>query len=97
MPLPESFYQRTDVRDDLPEHIQNLYAIGAERPNDYWPFQADGDTVRRMIALNYGAITMTDDQIGEVMAVLNPLERPRIRSRFSYPTTETTWGIMALY
>lgn len=70
IPLPASFDHRTDARTDLPAHLQKVYAIGAEKPDAYWPFHPDEKTIRRMIALNYGAITMIDAQIGEVMATL---------------------------
>lgn len=68
--LPESFAHPTRDRDDLPAHIQRVYEIGAEKPDAYWPFHADADTVRRVIALNYGAIAMIDDWIGRVLEAL---------------------------
>ena len=70
IPLPESFGHPTRARNDLPRHIQRVYEIGAEKPDAYWPFHADADHVRRMIALNYGAITMVDDWIGRILRAL---------------------------
>jgi arylsulfatase A-like enzyme len=70
IPLPESFAHKTGARNDLPAHIRRLYEIGAEKPDAFWPFHADADTVRRMIALNYGAITMIDDWIGRILSAL---------------------------
>ena len=71
IPLPKSFDHPTQARNDLPRHIQRVYEIGAAKPDAYWPFHPDADTVRRMIALNYGAITMVDDWIGKVLDSLN--------------------------
>ena len=71
IPLPESFDHPTHARNDLPAHIQRVYEIGAEKPDAYWPFHPDADTVRRMIALNYGSITMIDDWIGRILATLD--------------------------
>jgi arylsulfatase A-like enzyme len=70
MPLPESFDHPTRARRDLPRHIQRVYEIGAEKPDAYWPFHTDAEATRRMIALNYGAITMIDDWVGRIMATL---------------------------
>lgn len=70
IPLPKSFDHPTSARNDLPRHIQRIYEIGEEKPDAFWPFHTDEETVRRMIALNYGAITMIDQQVGAVMKVL---------------------------
>ena len=70
IPLPQSFHHPTRARNDLPEHIQRIYEIGADKPDAYWPFHPDAQSLRRMTALNYGAITMIDDQIGAVLAGL---------------------------
>jgi arylsulfatase A-like enzyme len=70
IPLPYSFDHPTWTRNDLPRHIQRVYEVGAENPDAYWPFHTDEETVRRMIALNYGAISMIDDQVGTVMDAL---------------------------
>lgn len=70
IPLPASFAHPTRARNDLPAHLQRVYEIGAEKPDAYWPFHADPDTVRRMIALNYGAITMIDDWVGRILETL---------------------------
>ena len=68
--LPESFHHPIKDRSDLPKHIQRIYEIGAEKPDEFWPFHADEEHTRQMIALNYGAITMIDDQIGVVLETL---------------------------
>ncbi len=68
--LPESFGHKTGARTDLPAHIQKVYETGDESPDAYWPFHADAETTRRIIALNYGAITMIDDWIGRILAAL---------------------------
>ena len=70
IPLPKSFYQRTDARENLPRHIQRIYEIGAEKPDAYWPFHADESTTRQIIALNYGTISMIDDWVGNVVKTL---------------------------
>ncbi|OAN73340.1 sulfatase [Jannaschia sp. EhC01] len=70
IPLPESFDQPTSARKDLPRHIQRVYEIGGEKPDAYWPFHSDAEATRQMIALNYGAITMVDDWVGRILAVL---------------------------
>ena len=68
--LPESFNHPIKERSDLPKHIQRIYEIGAEKSDEFWPFHADEEHTRQMIALNYGAITMIDDQIGVVIQTL---------------------------
>ncbi|WP_224814727.1 sulfatase [Hasllibacter sp. MH4015] len=70
IPLPESFDHPTAARTDLPAHMQRVYQIGAEKPDAFWPFHTDADATRRMIALNYGAITMIDDWVGRILATL---------------------------
>lgn len=65
--LPESFPDRTGDREDLPSHVLDAYALGDKAPDAYWPFHVDEATLRRMIALNYGAITMVDDVIGRLL------------------------------
>lgn len=70
IPLPVSFNHPTCTRDDLPAHLLRVYKIGDEKPDAYWPFHADPDTVRQMIALNYGAITMIDDWVGRILETL---------------------------
>lgn len=71
IPLPHSFGYPTAARTDLPDHIQRVYQAGAEKPDAYWPFHADADATRRMIALNYGAITMIDDWVGRILSALH--------------------------
>ena len=68
--LPVSFDHPTRERNDLPKQLQRVYDLGAEKPDAYWPFHPDANILRRMIALNYGAITMIDDWVGRILAVL---------------------------
>lgn len=70
IPLPASFDHPTRARNDLPEHIQQAYETGAENPDAYWPFHTDAQSVQRMIALNYGSISMIDDWVGRIMQAL---------------------------
>ena len=77
IPLPDSFRHPTRARNDLPRHIQRVYEMGAKEPDAYWPFHADESSVRRMIALNYGAITMIDDWIGKVLQALDDAGKAR--------------------
>jgi len=70
IPLPDSFDHPTSARTDLPRHIRRVYEIGAENPDAYWPFHTDAEATRRMIALNYGAITMIDDWLGRILDAL---------------------------
>ena len=68
--LPASFDQPIHARRDLPEYVQKAYQIGDENPDAYWPFHADPELAKKIIALNYGAITMIDDWIGRIMDCL---------------------------
>jgi arylsulfatase A-like enzyme len=68
--LPASFNHPTGARTDLPEHVLQAYKVGDQDPNAYWPFHVDEDNLRRMIALNYGTITMIDDMVGRILAAL---------------------------
>ena len=70
IPLPASFHHPTRERTDLPAHLQRVYEIGDTSPDAYWPFHTDAETVRRMIALNYGAISMIDDWVGRILQAL---------------------------
>jgi arylsulfatase A-like enzyme len=71
--LPESFQHRTGDREDLPRHVLDAYALGDKNPDAYWPFHVDEASLRRMIALNYGSITMVDDVIGKLLAQVDAL------------------------
>jgi len=73
--LPKSFHYPTRMRNDLPAHIQRVYQTGEEKPDAFWPFHADEDSLRRMIALNYGSITMIDDWVGRVLDTLEQTGR----------------------
>ncbi len=68
--LPASFDQPIHARRDLPEYVQKAYQIGDENPDAYWPFHADPELAKKIIALKYGAITMIDDWIGRIMDCL---------------------------
>jgi len=68
--LPASFDRPTGLRPDLPDYVKKAYQIGDENTDAYWPFHADPDLARKIIALNYGAITMIDDWIGRIMDCL---------------------------
>lgn len=70
IPLPESFAHPTRDRTDLPRHIRRVYEIGAEKPDAYWPFHSDAEATRRMIALNYGAISLIDEWVGRILRAL---------------------------
>ncbi len=71
--LPESLKHPTGARTDLPQHVLDAYALGDKAPDAYWPFHVDEASLRRMIALNYGAITMVDDVIGKLLAQVEAL------------------------
>jgi len=68
--IPKSFAHPTGDRSDLPEHVQRAYQVGDDSPNAYWPFHVDAASLRKMIALNYGAITMIDDMVGRILTAL---------------------------
>ncbi len=70
MPLPASFHHPTGARRDLPDHVLQAYALGDANPNAYWPFHVTEAQLRQMLALNYGAISLIDTQIGRVLAQL---------------------------
>lgn len=76
--LPESFSHPTGQRTDLPDHVLNSYRIGEDSPDGYWPFHPDADHLRKMIALNYGAITMIDDAIGEIIDQIEQSDRDTV-------------------
>ncbi len=69
--LPASFTHPTGQRRDLPEHVLRAYKVGDDNPDAYWPFHVDEASLRRMIALNYGAITMIDDMVGRILDALS--------------------------
>lgn len=71
MPLPPSFGNKTGDRNDLPADMLEAYAIGDAAPDAYWPFHPDAAHLKRMIALNYGSISMIDDAVGAIMATLS--------------------------
>ena len=68
--LPGSFSYPTGARSDLPEFMLRAYEMGDKNPDAYWPFHVNEETVQRMIALNYGAISMIDDSVGQILEAL---------------------------
>lgn len=70
MKLPPNFEHSIRSRTDLPATVRKSYETGDKNPDAYWPFHGDADLIRRMIALNYGTITMIDDWVGRIMETL---------------------------
>lgn len=68
--LPASYDYPIHERNDLPAHLKQVYELGDEKPDAFWPFHANPNTVRQMIALNYGAISMIDDWLGRILSTL---------------------------
>ena len=65
--LPESFARPLAARNDLPAALRRAYAMGDADPHSYWPWHADEAAMRRILALNYGAISFVDDAVGQVL------------------------------
>lgn len=73
IPTPEAFHH---PKDKLPPHVAALQAArddGSRITEGMTVFSCTEDEARHAIALNYGAITMIDDRIGEIMAKLEEL------------------------
>jgi arylsulfatase A-like enzyme len=68
--LPASFHHPLAGRDDLPEAARRAYRMGDEDPNSHWPFHLPEAAMRRIIALNYGAISFVDHALGQILAAL---------------------------
>lgn len=68
--LPDSFHRPLSRRDDLPPAALRPYAMGDADPHSHWPFHLDEAQMRRIIALNYGAISFIDHEVGRVLAHL---------------------------
>ncbi|WP_346909443.1 sulfatase-like hydrolase/transferase [uncultured Roseibium sp.] len=69
--VPASFGDAVNRRNDLPDVLRQAYRMGDEDPHSYWPFHLSEPELRRIIALNYGAIAMVDDAVGRVMRTLS--------------------------
>lgn len=68
--LPASFHHPVEAIPGLPESALEAYCWGSEDPQSHWPFAVSERQVREIIALNYGSISMVDDAVEEVLAVL---------------------------
>ena len=68
--LPPSFEHTIRSRTDLPASVKRAYETGDGNPGAYWPFHVSADLIRRIIALNYGTITMIDDWVGRIIEKL---------------------------
>ena len=68
--LPGSFNQSVYNIAGLGSEALTAYRWGDADPNSHWPFRVSETQARKMLALNYGAISMIDDAIGEVMSAL---------------------------
>ena len=68
--LPGSFHQSVYNIAGLGPEALAAYRWGDADPNSHWPFRVTETQARKMLALNYGAISMVDDAVGEVMAAL---------------------------
>jgi arylsulfatase A-like enzyme len=65
--LPASFARPLGARNDLPAALRRAYDMGDADPNSFWPWHADEAAIRRILALNYGAISFVDDAVGQVL------------------------------
>lgn len=68
--LPASFQHPLAERRDLPEAALRAYRMGDADPNSHWPFHLPEDQMRRLVALNYGAISFVDHAIGQILDAL---------------------------
>jgi len=68
--LPASFHHPLAARNDLPDAARRAYRMGDADPNSHWPFHLPEDQMRRVIALNYGAISFVDHALGQILAAL---------------------------
>ncbi|MHA7880092.1 MAG: sulfatase family protein [Saccharospirillum sp.] len=69
--LPASYHHSVYNIAGLGPEALTAYRWGDADPNSHWPFRVNEAQARKMLALNYGAISMVDDAVGEVMAALN--------------------------
>ncbi|WP_417597160.1 sulfatase [Pararhodobacter oceanensis] len=68
--LPATAQRPLAAHADLPAAARHPYAMGDADPHSHWPFHLDEAALRRVIALNYGAISFVDQEIARVMAHL---------------------------
>lgn len=68
--LPTSFHHPVSAIRGIPDEALEAYRWGAEDPESHWPFSVSERQAREIIALNYGSISMVDDAVGEILAVL---------------------------
>ncbi|MFV0244838.1 MAG: sulfatase [Qingshengfaniella sp.] len=70
MILPETFHSPLAGRNDLPEAASLAYRMGDADRRSHWPFHVSEEDMRRIMALNYGAISFVDHEFGKVLAHL---------------------------
>lgn len=68
--LPETARRPLVDQADLPPAARHPYAMGDADPHSHWPFHLDEAALRRVIALNYGAISFVDQEVARVFAHL---------------------------
>jgi arylsulfatase A-like enzyme len=71
--LPDTFTRPLAARNDLPPALRRSYEMGDADPHSFWPWHADETAMRRILALNYGAISFVDDAVGKVLDRLSAL------------------------
>lgn len=65
--LPDSFDHDVDGIEGLTESELVAYRWGDANRNSHYPFHVSAQEARKILALNYGMISMVDDAIGEIM------------------------------
>ena len=68
--LPATFHTPLLARNDLPDAALRAYRMGDDDPHSHWPFHLDEIAMRRILALNYGAISFIDAAIGRILSAL---------------------------
>jgi arylsulfatase A-like enzyme len=68
--LPATFHRPLAARNDLPEAALRAYRMGDADPASHWPFHVSEAAMRRILALNYGAISFVDEAVGRMLAAL---------------------------
>ncbi|MDP6174348.1 MAG: sulfatase-like hydrolase/transferase, partial [Rhodospirillales bacterium] len=71
IPLPPSFGD--DLLSRLPDIPELREAFNASHSRGAYPYQVNEREARESIALTYGMISMVDDQVGELLALLDEL------------------------
>lgn len=69
--LPASFDRPIGARNDLPAALRRAYDMGDADPHSFWPWHVDEAAMRRILALNYGAISFIDDAVGQILQQLD--------------------------